>query len=99
MRSHKILNRIHWIKALTLCLLISSCGLASSESDILSLSSVSLQPQLDVETGSILPGTEDLTEEPTQSVNECLLCHQDKQRLIDSAKPEEEVISENTGQG
>jgi len=31
--------------------------------------------------------------------DECLNCHSDKQRLIDTAKPEEEVVSESSGEG
>ena len=36
--------------------------------------------------------------EPVE-VDYCLDCHTDKQRLIDTAKPEEVVISENEGEG
>jgi hypothetical protein len=47
--------------------------------------------------------TEISTEEPPpdaqETVDECLLCHIDQQRLIDTADPEEEVISENEGAG
>lgn len=32
-------------------------------------------------------------------VDECLNCHIDKQRLIDTAKQEEVVVSENEGEG
>jgi hypothetical protein len=46
------------------------------------------------------------TEIPTQilqteeePIDQCLLCHIDKQRLIDTADPEAEVISENEGAG
>ena len=31
--------------------------------------------------------------------DQCIVCHTDKQMLIDTAKPEEEVISENEGAG
>lgn len=31
--------------------------------------------------------------------DECILCHIEKQLLIDTAKPEEEVIAENEGAG
>ena len=42
------------------------------------------------------------TEDPVaevQSPDECILCHTDKQMLIDTAKPEEEVVEENEGAG
>lgn len=34
-----------------------------------------------------------------EEVDYCLECHTDKQMLIDTAKPEEEVIAENSGEG
>jgi hypothetical protein len=37
--------------------------------------------------------------EPTAEVNYCLDCHTSKEKLIKTAKPEEEVISENEGTG
>ncbi len=36
---------------------------------------------------------------PTAEANDCLDCHSDKERLIETAKPEEEVVSENEGTG
>ena len=36
--------------------------------------------------------------EPVE-VNNCLECHTDKDSLIDTAKPEEVVVSENEGEG
>lgn len=56
---------------------------------------------------------EELIQEPTETtaptlalptdipeaVSECVSCHTDKDRLIDTAKPEEEVESENEGAG
>ena len=57
-----------------------------------------------VEPTKIEPTATD--EEPTVEVlptevpaDECLECHQDKDRLIDTAKPEEEVVSESSGEG
>ena len=37
--------------------------------------------------------------EPTPEVDYCIECHTDMQALIDTAKPEEEVVSENEGEG
>jgi len=46
------------------------------------------------------PDPEEVQSDPTpEVVDECLNCHIDKQRLIDTAKPEEEVVSENEGEG
>ncbi|WP_322506899.1 hypothetical protein [Anaerolinea sp.] len=36
---------------------------------------------------------------PTPKVDTCLECHTDKDRLIDTAKPEEKVVSESEGAG
>lgn len=50
-----------------------------------------------------LPVTEQLPEAvqipETPQPDECLLCHLDKQRLIDTADPEVEVVSESEGEG
>ena len=53
--------------------------------------------------------TEEIAQEPTlppatptsepEAINYCLDCHTDKDRLISTAKVEEEVISENEGAG
>ena len=37
--------------------------------------------------------------EVDQPVDECQECHIDKERLIDTAKPEEDVESESSGEG
>ena len=46
------------------------------------------------------PDPVEVQSEPTpEVVDECLNCHIDKQRLIDTAKQEEVVVSENEGEG
>jgi hypothetical protein len=45
------------------------------------------------------PPTEAAPTEEPETVDECLLCHVDQQRLIDTADPVEEVVSENEGAG
>lgn len=55
-----------------------------------------------------LPPTAEPTQEPTptsppptptEAVSSCITCHGDKQALIDTADPVEEVVSENEGEG
>ena len=41
--------------------------------------------------------TEEVTDVPVQET--CVECHSDQQSLIDTAKPQEEVVSENEGEG
>ncbi|MEW5870552.1 MAG: hypothetical protein AB1894_14860 [Chloroflexota bacterium] len=58
---------------------------------------------LQTPTEAVLP-TGEPTEAPAPTksadlVDYCLECHIDKQALIDNARPEEEVISENEGAG
>ena len=36
---------------------------------------------------------------PVVQANECLVCHMEKQKLIDTAKPEEVVVKESEGTG
>ena len=44
------------------------------------------------------PEVVSVIEEPAEP-DHCLECHTDKERLIDTAKPEEVVVSENEGEG
>ena len=36
---------------------------------------------------------------PVVQANECLACHTEKQKLVDTAKPEEVVVKESEGTG
>lgn len=42
---------------------------------------------------------EDSPVEPSAQVDHCIECHADKEMLISTAKAEEEVLSENEGEG
>jgi hypothetical protein len=46
-----------------------------------------------------VPPVEPTATMETAAVDGCLDCHSDKDRLIDTADPEQEVISENKGEG
>ena len=41
----------------------------------------------------------EVVEEVETAVDNCVACHTDKDALIDTAKPQEEVVSENEGEG
>jgi hypothetical protein len=50
----------------------------------------------EMEDAEAVPEETAVAEEP---IDECLACHIDKEMLITTADPEEEVISENEGEG
>jgi len=81
-------------------LILVACNNASEPEDI-ALSVEGSELIADTATEIPDPPTTDMaTQEPTpEVVDECLSCHTDKQRLIDTAKPEEEVVKESSGEG
>ena len=91
MQKNHIVFRI-CIVSLLLVLLVAACQSAPDE-----------QATAAPTTAAVLSPTDSPTEisatETPQAVDECLACHIDQQRLIDTADPEEEVISENEGAG
>ncbi|HIP73976.1 MAG TPA: hypothetical protein EYH05_21590 [Anaerolineae bacterium] len=66
---------------------------AASESVALALEPTAVLPTL-------TPAAAEETVTPTiEEIDECLTCHIDKDLLIKTADPEEEVINENEGEG
>jgi hypothetical protein len=92
----------HKIPILTFVLLATavfliSCGGRAEGNNI------AMQPELEP-TAAALPTPTEETAVPTETAvepeaDECLLCHTDKDQLIKTADPVEEVISENEGEG
>jgi hypothetical protein len=79
-----------------LLLLLSACrGQATPEP------TASAQPESQSPTATpVLQATEVVLVEPTvQAVDYCLDCHTDKDMLIATAREEQEVINENSGEG
>jgi hypothetical protein len=60
---------------------------------------VAAVPPTSLPTATAVPPTLEPTLVPTPVPDPCLDCHIDKDRLIDTADPQEEVISENEGEG
>ena len=80
---------------------LTSCQTAESAEPDEAVSIAGVEPVL-VETATAVPVTEEPLAEPTEEpspIDNCLDCHTNKELLIQTADPEEEVISENEGEG
>ena len=86
---------------MTGALLLTSCQSADSEAVDEAVEVAEAEPVL-VETATAVSPTEEPTAAPTLEplpIDNCLDCHTNKDLLIQTADPEEEVISENEGEG
>ena len=87
------------VMLLATAVLATACGSGTPTGD-----AVALQPG-DLEPTAVAPApTEETAVPPTPTsepppTDECLICHVDKDELIQTADPVEEVISENEGEG
>jgi len=72
---------------------LASCSTSNAGENVAEPTETEVMPTATTRVALTLP-----TDTP-EVIDECLACHKDKQRLIDTAKPEEEVVSENEGAG
>lgn len=94
----KKLRNIFTPIGLILLLLGGGIGACSRVSPSLDMSLAAIEPN-EIPSVAHEIGAEDIAIEEAGVVNHCLDCHTDKQTLIDTAKPEEEVVSESSGEG
>lgn len=97
-------NNIRWLLPLLLIvLLLASCSSeeAASEEEPVEVAAQVAAEEAATETVETESSETDQEEgEPAaDAVDECLACHIDKQMLIDTAKPEVEVVVESEGEG
>jgi hypothetical protein len=85
-----------------LILLLAACTASASveaPAELLPLA-LAQDPAATEEVQTEVEETSTMEVAPTEApVDECLVCHLDKQRLIDTAEPEVVVASENEGEG
>ena len=87
------MNRIpKWIALLTLIFVLAACSTA------VPVATEALEEATPERTSTSAPTPVIPTETP-EGISECVSCHTDKERLIDTAKPEEVVETENEGAG
>lgn len=107
-RSGKIALRRLAAIFLVLCFLcLAGCGEPDPEAGVTPAAEVALVDQEALTPAAVGAGfqpAQGFQPAPTptagrEDVDECLRCHADKERLVDTASPEEEVISENEGEG
>ncbi len=80
---------------------LAGCQSADSEAVNDAVQVADVEPVLEETATAVIPtevAIAELTEEPAPTDN-CLDCHTNKDLLIQTADPEEEVINENSGEG
>jgi hypothetical protein len=82
---------------MTATLLLSSC----MSPDVSASLDSSAAPVLDTVSEDAAPADEpaDVDPDEAQVIDECVNCHSDKERLIETAKVEEEAEAESSGVG
>lgn len=73
-----------------------------TETEIVIVQPTEVEPSLEPTHAPTSETTEEMVEEAVPEepeLTECIICHSDNQRLIDTAKPVEVVKSENEGEG
>lgn len=87
LRKSVFIGCLFWI------IFLASCSSAANRGNVVEETETEASPTATSQMVLVLPT------EASEEVNECLVCHADKQALIDTAEPEEEVESENEGAG
>lgn len=72
---------------------------ATAETQLAAVVETAVPTPVNVSTNDNLLAVSDVLAQETAVVDECLACHIDKEQLIATADPEEEVINENEGEG
>ncbi len=83
---------------LALAVVFSSCQSEPALEPVSTTESVSVGASVVPTAQTPLDDAVQVVQDP-RSGNECLVCHSDQQALIDSAKPQVVVASENSGEG
>ena len=93
-------KKISFLSMLILVFLISACSQTSeTQPPATQEPELSSSPTAEIEPTAVAEASIEEVEPTEEAVDYCLSCHTDKDELIDTAKPEEEVISESEGEG
>ena len=84
------------ILLLAVALALSACGSAAADTIV---APESVQPTAEIHPTQASNPDSEVEVSVDNTTSECVDCHTDKQRLIDTAKPEEEHTSESSGVG